>query len=320
MKHTILKYLSFAIILTTLFSSCRKDKFVNEDNELGDNGYTFVKVLEGTEASIFLESAQGTALRTIFTVRKDAGTEAVNNASATITLTSAPDLITAYNAAHPTAPNVPNTYEALPESVFTPGPGITKTATGYTMALAPGEFSKEFSINMNFPAFDFSKKYVLAFKITATGIDGKVSVQKSVVAVVGVKNAWDGVYTTVAGTVTRYTAPGVPAGDALSGNMAGNPDVRLVTTSATTVTITGLNWAASGGGVGGVDPITMTIDPVTNKVTSIKSTVATSMNIVAGAINQYDPTTKTFTVNFDWNQTANKREILGLVLKYKGSR
>ena len=46
---------------------------------------------------------------------------------------------------------------------------------------------------------------------------------------------------------------------------------------------------------------------------------ATLKNI-PGAVNSYNPATKTFTLNFDWNQTVNPRVVTGLVLKYKSAR
>jgi hypothetical protein len=319
MKNHLLKYAGIALLLALTVTGCRKDAF--EGEETLESGATRVKISEGTNPSFFLEAGSGIQKRKLFTVTKAAASQAVNNAAATITLTYAPDLITKYNTDHATGtPAVPDTYEMLPEALYTTFSGVTRTSTGYTINLAPGEFAKSFDINLNFAAFDFSKKYMLAFRIAATGIDGEVTVQNQLLAIVGVKNAYDGVYSVAAGTVTRYTAPGVPAGDALSGNMAGNPDVRLATTGASSLRIEGLNWAAAGGGVGGVDPITLTINPTTNKVTSISSGTAASMKIVPGAVNEYDPATKTFTLNFDWNQTANKREILGLVITYKGSR
>lgn len=42
-------------------------------------------------------------------------------------------------------------------------------------------------------------------------------------------NNYDGVYSTVSGWVTRYLSPGVPANDALSGDLTGNPDVYMIT-------------------------------------------------------------------------------------------
>lgn len=303
-----------------VFTSCRKDDFVDKDNELGGKGATVVKVYEGNEPTAFLEASAGTKLVSLFSVRRDAPSNAVMNQPTTVTLTYDASLITAYNAAHPVS-GAPNTYIALPETIFTPGPGVTKTATGYTVNIGAGEFAKDFAINLNFALYDFNKKYALPFKITSDAT-GTVMTQPTVLSFVSVKNAYDGVYSSVAGTVTRYAGGVVENPSTLNGSMAGNPDVRLVTVNATTVQISGLNWTNSGGGIGGVDPITMTIDPATNAVTQIRSGVATTtMSVIPGAVNKYDPATKTFTLNFDWNQLLpNKREVKGLVLTYKGVR
>lgn len=317
MKQRFLKYFSLGIVLTSvLLTSCRKDDFVSGDDPQATltAGKTLVRVFDGPEKTLFLDAISGIGSVSVFNVRREANSQESLNTASSVTLTAAPDLITAYNTAHAT------TYETLPESLFTPGAGLTKISTGYTMALNAGDFAKDFLINLNFGLYDFNKKYALAFKITNPGNGTTSSTQGQVLVLISVKNAYDGNYTSVAGTVQRYTAPGSPTvGDALNGSMAGNPDVVISTVNATTVLISNLKWANNGGGIGGIDNLQAVIDPATNLVT-MKALGNTTLKNISGAVNKYDPTTKTFTLNFDWNQTANVREVKGLVLTYKSSR
>jgi hypothetical protein len=136
----------------------------------------------------------------------------------------------------------------------------------------------------------------------------------------------------VSGKVTRYTSPGAPAGDVLSGDLAGNPDVSLITSGPNAVVVPvpatpnpgTLYWAAaSGSQVAGIDGLKITVDPATNLVT-MSSTLNTTLANWAGSTpginyNRYDPATKTFYLAFKWNPTSNVREY-EIVLKYKGPR
>lgn len=141
----------------------------------------------------------------------------------------------------------------------------------------------------------------------------------AIVTKVSIKNQWDGIYSSVAGNMQRYSAPGTPTvNDALNGSMAGNPDVTLTTVNANTVEISNLQWHG-GGGIGGINNLQATIDPVTNKVTMKALGNATLVN-TTGLENSYDPATKTFTLNFDWNPAAASREVTGLILKFNKAR
>lgn len=169
--------------------------------------------------------------------------------------------------------------------------------------------------------YDFDAAYALPIRITAVSNNGAISTNYgSAVYTVNIRNLYDGVYACVAGKIQRYTNPATETtNDNLNGSMAGNPDVTLTTVGAYTVEIGNLKWAKNGGGIGGIDHLQATIDPATNNVTMSCLGNGTLANI-AGEVNSYDPDTKTFTLNFDWNQTANRRKIEGLVLKYKGDR
>ena|SRR5688572_682740 len=221
-----------------------------------------------------------------------------------VTLVLDDALITAYNAAHGT------NYLPLPANAFTL-PTLTFTIP---------KDSKEFTIpiTINKLNLDLSKQYALGVKIASIS-DGLLNdFEKEIVATFLVKNIYDGVYSYVSGLVTRYNSPGVPANDALSGPLTPSlPDVRFITTGANTVQVAGIQWSG-GGGVGGVDPIILTIDPATNLVTATSGANATFANW-AGKDNFYDPATKTFTLNWRWNPAGATREY-SVVFRYKGPR
>ncbi|TKC12422.1 DUF1735 domain-containing protein [Pedobacter polaris] len=187
------------------------------------------------------------------------------------------------------------------------------------VVIPKGKRTASFTISFKTSTFVVGDLYALPLQIKSAShgiISGNFS---NIILNVIPKNLWDGIYSVEAGTITRYTNPTTPANDALSGSMAGNPDVTLQTKTANSVTVVGLNWANKGGGVGGVDPITMTINA--NNTLSFSSGVTTTLlKETTGRTNTYDPATKTFTINFDWNPAGAKREVVGLVLKYKASR
>ena len=309
MKYKFLNKITFFALSGLLLASCIKNEVV----ELGDAGKTRVKIAEAPENTIFLEAFTGTQMMSLFSVRRDANSAAELNKPATVTVHVDPAKITAYNTAHNT------TYQLLPDSLYTLAAGITSTGNGnYTFSFAPGEFSKDFMINLNGSKWDLSKKYAFPATITDPGGYEIGADQEEVISLVSLKNQYDGKYSVLSGTVTRYTAPGVPANDALSGSVAGNPDVILTTINATTVEISNLQWANSGGGVGGIANLRVTVDPATNLVT-VFSLGSPSLGNWAGHENRYDPATKTFYLAFRWNPTSTTREY-ETVIKYKGPR
>ena len=309
MKHKFFYNIAFITLSCILFAGCIKNEVV----ELGDAGKTRIKIAEAPEYPFFLDAFTGTKSISLFSVRRDANSQAELNKPATVTIKLDPAAVAAYNTAHGT------NYELLPDSLYTLGAGITSTGGGnYTFNFAPGEFSKDFLINLNGSKWDLSHKY--AFPVTITDAGGyEIGADKeTVISLISVKNKYDGKYSVLSGTVTRYTSPGVPANDALSGSVAGNPDLILTTVGPNTVEISNLQWANASGGVGGIANLRLTVDPVTNLVTMSSLGNATLTNW-AGKENRYDPATRTFYLAFRWNPTSTTREY-EMVIKYKGPR
>ncbi len=211
---------------------------------------------------------------------------------------------------------------------FTPLPasGFTFSASG---TIPAGQYFDTLEVILpNASTLDATKTYGIGFTITSTDPGYVVMSNASTTLVTfSLKNKYDGIYTVVSGLVTRYTAPGVPQGDVLSGPLAGNPDVRLITTGANSVAIPipanpnpgTLYWAAgTNSQVAGIDGVSLTVDPTTNLVTASSTGNASFANWV-GKENKYDPATKTFYLAFKWNPTGLVREY-EIILKYKGPR
>lgn len=289
------------------FSSCLKDKNV-EDQKYGLINLNANKIVGFTAAEV----SNAIALENkdvIVEVPIHVAVENASSANQTVHLTIANDqtLRDEYNTAHGASVNV------FPTNLYS-------LEGGLDVVIPAGSKDGSVKVKLNPSQLDASQTYGIGF--TISGVPDGYVINKNlanVFAVFSVKNPYDGVYSQEAGSkVTRYTNPTTPANDALSGSTAGNPAVTLATVDATTVLITGLTWAGGTSGVAGIDNLRAKIDPTTNQVTMSSGGNATLKNI-AGMDNKYDPATKTFTLNFDWNQTALKREMT-LVLKYKSVR
>jgi hypothetical protein len=312
MNNIFSKYKTPALIAFAMFSlsSCLKDEgFENGTYGMGGfAGGTFVAVPAAASSpySIALESKSGNQPLELFSVNY----ENVDKAPEDITVTFAKDdaAVTAVGG-----------LTLIPASV------LTFTSANPTVVIKQGtRVSPNFTCQINTGTLDPTKNYGLAFTISSVSKSG-VSIPanlKTVVYKIALKNDLDGIYTVVSGLVTRYNAPGVPANDALSGSLAGNSDVHLITAGVNELDIpasgTGsFRWSGNGG-IGGIDGLRMAVNRTTNLVTWSCATNATLTNW-AGKVNNYVPATKTFTLNFRWNPATTPREYT-VVLKYKSKR
>jgi len=298
--------------------SCIKDDVV----PAGDAGKTFVKFNDAPEKSLFYFPFTDIQDATVFNVRRDPNSESSLNKAQSITVKLEPQVIIDYNTENGTD------YELLPANFYTYNfePGMSVVGSDFTINYAAGEFAKNLNIKIDGAQWtDVTKKYALAYVLTGAGGNTLSTAKDTMITFFGIKNEWEGIYSVVSGTVTRYTAPGVPAGDALSGDLAGNPDVILSTLGATSLSVPlpgdpgCLKWAATAGSnVAGINGLSIAIDPVTNLVT-MASTQNLTLTNWAGHENKYDPVTQTFYLAFRWNPLANVREY-EIVLKYKGPK
>jgi hypothetical protein len=322
MKYlTLTKHLIVLAFVALTFSACDK---ADATAPLGDQGTTFVKILGGGSgtptASVVKKPIDFLPTPTkllVVELRRDIANESELNKTMVVTVK---DDTAAVSKAG---------YLQLPISWYTlQSSGVKTGGQGgvFTFTFKPGEYSKEIYVTIpDATLFNPSALYGLGYTITSADAGSKIADAKAVVVEIGAKNQYDGIYSIVSGLVTRYTAPGSPAGDALSGSLAGNPDIHLVTVGATTCQIplpgsTGcLAWAfGSNSNVAGIDGLRASVNTSTNVVTMTSAGNATLTNW-AGRVNQYDPATKTFTLAFRWNPTANVREY-EVILKYKAPR
>ena len=309
MKRNIFKYLVFAITLAVTITSCRKDDFVG-DNELGDQGKTILKFAQGPSKTLLFEAFTNIKAVSGFSLVRDI------NSNATLSTASSVELVKAA---------VPAGYTFLPDNIFTfqttSAAKFVKTATGYAVNFAPGDFSSDFDINLNGALLDPKLKYALSFTIGNTGgATVTAGPQKSMTVLFTILNKYDGMYSfEPVSQFNRYTGGVLNTGDALMGSLVGLPNRAFTTIDGNTLTWTPL-WA-TGGGVGGVNDFRLYVDPVTNLTTMSALGNATLQNI-PGKPNYYDPATRTFYLNFQWGggSAGAAGRDMSAVLKYAGKR
>jgi hypothetical protein len=317
MMKTLKFYISILSVIV-IFSSCLKDKFNVIDPSNGSAAVVEFKLgippmSETSEGALYtgyaLAYPSQAAITATYMVNVTGPEPAKQDV--VVNIGSKTGAVAAFNADKQLGNPAYAGFTELPANLYTI---LTPTVT-----VKAGQRTAEVQVEYKTSSFDFTKRYAFPLSITsATGVNVSRNFG-TVLLNVSPKNAWDGIYSMEAGSsVTRYLDPTTPANDALSGSIAGNSDISLASVGANTVEITGLKWAGNASGVAGVDNLRITVDPVTNLCT-MQSLGTASLANIAGQDNKYDPVTKTFRLNFDWNQTGTKREMT-LVIKYKGSR
>ncbi|WP_165305075.1 BT_3987 domain-containing protein [Pedobacter sp. SYP-B3415] len=311
----IFKLLIPAVLVTVSLSSCLKNKF----DQMNPDGSP--SVIEFANPSAPSSETPGGSAFTVFPVSYLSATS--TEASYKIQLSgpepAAQDIIVNVGVRSDAVTKLNDEKKIISSYVpYVELPSSLYTITTPTVTIPAGQRSASVKVAFKTSSFDFSKKYALPIAITSTSFGSPSGNFGTILLNVTAKNEWDGIYSVSSGVVTRYTAPGVPAGDALSGNLAGNPDITATSINGTTVELTNLRWAGGSSAVSGIENLRATINPATNQVTMTSGVNPTLRNI-PGKDNKYDPATKTFTLNFDWNQTSTPREMT-LVIKYKGSR
>lgn len=313
--------------VAVMITSCDK---VDVPEPLGDRGQTVIKVMNGAptespEAPLFgINFVATPQTTTVLDIRRDVPSNAALNTTQTVTVKVDTAMFRLYNeeliaAGDPPIPQMPTAW-------YTSNPSFTWGGS-FDVTFEPGEFAKEVTITIpDATLMDPSSAYGFPFTITTTSPDNTISASRSIIQLIGAKNAYDGIYSVECGTVTRYTNPTtVENPSTLNGSLVGNPDVYMITVGANTVAIPpsgnpgAFYWkAGSNSQVAGIDGLRLTVDPSTNLTNMISLTNPTLTNW-AGHVNRYDPATKTFYLAFRWNPTANVREY-EVCLKYKGPR
>ncbi|QPH38145.1 BT_3987 domain-containing protein [Pedobacter endophyticus] len=310
MKKNILKSITLLLAVTSL-TSCLKDDRLVLDPAKGHNVIEFANpaqiVRTGTPSPMYAFSYESTSSPVLPVTVSYSGPEATAPQDITVQIAVGADSkITEYNTA------TGDHFVKLQPASYT----ISATE----VVIKAGTSKATFNVSFKPATFNFAAAEVLPLTITSAS-SGIISGNFNTILLnVSAKNAYDGVYAMQAGSfVQRYSNPTTPTtGDNLNGSTATNPDVTLTTVGANTVQIGNLKWAGGTSNVAGIDNLQATVDPATNLVTMKALGNATLANI-PGSVNKYDPATKTFTLNFDWNQTGAKR-VYSLNIKYKASR
>ena len=319
MKKIITAF-SIVIGVSTILTGCLKDTKFN-NNEYGINdpaaspdgvgftlGNTAVQI-RSLEVSSSTQTISDLLILNLFA-------EKAATSDVTVTIVSDTSIVSAYNTANNTS-----TLQ-LPVTSYNVAPITTTIKAGQRLDTISLPIATTASLDPN-------KLYGVGLRIASVSNGYIIATNYSKIYVtLSIKNKYDGVYSVVSGSVQRYTAPGTPdVSNSLSGNLAGNPDISLITTGANSVGIPApvspnpgtLYWAfGNNSQVAGIDNVRIAIDATTNLLTTSSLGNATLANW-EGKENRYDPATKTFYLNFRWNPNTNRREY-SVVLKYKKPR
>lgn len=211
-----------------------------------------------------------------------------------ITLAVDPAALARYNAVESN-----DSLTVLPAGAFT---------MPLTVTIPAGQRKVQIPMKITTKVLDATTAYGLP--ITVTDASGVVISKNfaSLVVKIALKNKYDGVYD-FKGFVLREGDP------VLSGNFTGKT-TELVTDGVNSNTFAQV-WS-TGGGVGGIDGLTLTVDEATNKVT-MRSKANGALKNAAGYDNHYDPATRTFYLSFYWGTGPTNRAATD-TLTYKGVR
>lgn len=323
MKIKLFQYLLILGALPALLlSSCIK----NEVKELGTAGKTFLKFLEAPENKLFFEPFTGNRNVTLLSIRRDANSSAELNKTATVNVRLDTAAIRRYNTANS------ETFERLPDSLFTlVGEGITKTGDlTYQVTFNPGEFAKEFMISLNGSKWDLSRKYAMPLVITDPGGLAVSSDRGEAIALISVKNKWDGKYT-ITGTMVDNASATLSGSYPLEWDLVTSGPNQLIQFDNVYLGAPG-HIISTGSGLSyyGSYGLVINIDPTTNKITSVTnyygqpSGNGRSAQLDPTGLNYYDPATKTFYIKYFLMQPAvvpsGPRVVFDEVWKYKGPR
>ena len=186
MKLVTVKYLAFIAAITFLSVSCVKD---DVKNKLTTQGNTYFKILEAPENDFFFAPFTDVKKVDLFSLRKQVPNSSSLNSITSVKLNIEDSLVDNYNNANS------DTYEVLPDSLYTLDANFVKSGTQYTTTFNAGDFAKEFNINLNGAKWDISHKYAIGVTIADVGSDKIDADQYSILVLIAIKNQWAGSYT-----------------------------------------------------------------------------------------------------------------------------
>ena len=306
-----IKIFLLLMLATFLIQSCIKD----EVTPLGDAGSPLVKFQDGPDQSLFYLPFLDTKQISLFDLRRDPNSKAELNATRTITIQEAPELVTKYNTDNE------SDYQILPSEIYTlaTNPSIVKNANKYTITFGPGEFAKNFVINLNGAKWDLSKKFAMAFKVVDAGGTLLSKDKPNIITKISIKNKYDGTYV-VTGTMEDIANPGLTHATDYLKSKGADLELTLKTVSATKCAVYDPTvWAdyfipiTSGGtglsGYGTFAPI-FEFDLATDKVIGVTNYYGTPANTrggrldPSGKVNAYDAGKRMLTIKYNMTQKS----------------
>ena len=316
-----MKYLKFtkhfaAVALVAMtFTACDK---ADKVDPIGDRGQTIVKLVNGGqpgESKFAIDFVSVPTDLVICDVRRDIPNNTELNRVMNVTVIDDTAALTAFD---PSIVYMPNSWYTI--NAATPKTGGDGGV--FNLTLQPGEFAKQIVITIpDATVLDPSTTYGLAFTITAADANGTISYNRTVVATIGAKNKYDGVYNLKGyHNRTPYTFPY-------------DTDMHMITTGAAS---NAFYWPDAGSvghpiGIGpgndlswygpAIAPIVV-FNPATNLVTNVFNnggpTPITMFTGPGSGLSRYDESTKTIYVY--WNYNNNPLRAFFDTLVYLGPR
>jgi len=309
----IMRLTYFSLLLATVFASCvKKDDMYKEASD--ETARKQVLQLMGSPDLVAYARDVKPTLDTfvLIDLRRYPNTEAELNQPLTVKLTSNPDLIIGYDTT-----NGANLIE-LPAASYTLLDDINNVTFG------PGEAIKEVKIVVDQTQLDLSQAYALAFTVTDPG--GAVINSNLVDGIyqVGVKNKYDGSYSTDI-TTTGWGAYGIADGVT---NTWATP-IGLVTSGAASVTLSegiqvAFTAAGDATGFGATDP-QYTFDPATDQMIEVINLVpddgrGRQFHLDPAQTSYFDPATHNVYAHYIMVQNGRPDQHIDMIFTYKGPR
>jgi hypothetical protein len=322
--QNIFKITAGVLIISAVAVSC-----LPKEESMGTAGQTLVKLVPAGFNMVPMDAKTTAQTAVLFDVRRDVQSKDALNTNTTVELTydASGAILAKYNSKNATS------FIPLPTSLATTTPAISGGKISFD--IPAGEFAKSIVVNVPSAAsFDFSKQYALAFKLTTVSGTGTkaASVNDTIVVQVLAKNKYDGKYV-VTGSFDDYVYNA--GGTTYAGIYPKN--INLETIGSASVKRFDADYGTYGyifdaGGAtyfGNFYPA-FTFD-ANNNVIDCYNTFTDPLPrgrsgvlyTGAGAINKYNPTTKTIDVTFQLKQLTVSPQLRNLITEhyvYAGAR
>ena len=187
-------------------------------------------------------------------------------------------------------------------------PSDAYTISSLVVNVPANQHTGSITISVITSKLSLTAHYVVPLTI-ADASGQKISNYRTVFLNVQAKNKWDGIYS-LKGFMHRDLDM------TLGGPVKAGVKMSLATAGANSIIFDQV-WA-NGGGLGGLNPVTIVINS-SNQVTSITSPINT-ISSLGGYNNRYDPATKTFYLSIIWSGTDPNHRSAVDTLTYSGVR